>query len=82
MVSVCSASPLHPTPRRIRSPLLRFASSLFLPLQFHSKSGLRYLKLRIDSGYEEFAAVYEVRVEGKTIGGGSSSSSSGAGDRD
>lgn len=28
------------------------------------KSGCRFLKLRIDDGYEEFAAVYEVRVEG------------------
>lgn len=32
--------------------------------QVHLKGGCRFLKLRIDSGYEEFAAVYEVRVEG------------------
>ena len=38
-------------------------ASLFA--QIHSKSAIRFLKLRIDSGYEEFAAVYEVRVEGR-----------------
>jgi hypothetical protein len=34
------------------------------------KVPIRFLKLRIDAGYEEFAAVYEVRVEGKIYGSG------------
>lgn len=25
----------------------------------------RYIKLRIDSGHEDFAAIYEIRVDGK-----------------
>jgi len=46
--------------------------------QLSIKSPVRFLKLRLDAGWEEFVAVYEVQVEGKVIGGGGGGSSAGS----
>lgn len=47
--------------------LLSFSLSLSRSVcQVGLKSPIRFLKLRLDSGYEEFVAVYEVRIEGRS----------------